>query len=306
MRRRVSRAQRERRWAQTVRQVRQQTCDRRSIRFDDRHPQAGTGASGGGSRQACGRCWPSNAIAPVRRSGMREETCGTGAGCAGAGAAPGGSHRTPWSTAPDVEDNPSVLQAKAVYPRCLDRRAAQRGGGAGDRLRGGAQRAAGPARPGGAGVDDRDPAQLRCGWTPISRKSSCGICASDSRPRCAAICTAVRSSITATCRACRRAPARRSHCCRHRMPPATGSRWYSAFRCGFRIDDADLAKSPLRVGPVGDRSPSTRPTASGAVLAMPRSSDHPDRRHPGLFAGPGEGERGSGCGRAAAISRSRE
>ena len=37
-------------------------------------------------------------------------------------------------------------------------------------------------------------------------------------------------------------------CCRRRTPPATGSRWCSACRCGWRWTPQQLAANPLRVG----------------------------------------------------------
>ena len=147
-----------------------------------------------------------------------------------------------------VRDNPAVLQAKDAYRDAWI--AAQRNARcrAGHRLRRRAQRATRAAHPGRRGADDGDPAAFAMGRCELQGSA---VAQPAHRPEgrgAQRSYTAARLFFTGTYRACRPARAPRFRCCRRKMPPAIGSRWCSAYRCEFSIDDDDLIKSPLRVG----------------------------------------------------------
>jgi hypothetical protein len=194
-----------------------------------------------------------------------------------------------WSTAPSVEDNPSVLVRRRRPIATPGSRAAQRRRRARDRLCGRAQRAVGPAYQAGQALMTVIPLNA-CGSMRISRKCSCATCASASRPRCAATSTADPSSSTAMS----------GHVRRHR-------RGVLAAACTKRLGQLDQGRA-ARAGAHSDRRQGSRAKSAARRIVDDGDGGHDEPRdgpvlaqdaataggrHPGLYAGSRKGQRRS-------------
>ena len=118
---------------------------------------------------------------------------------------------------------------------------AYRVAGAGDRIRGTAQRAARAARGPGHCAHGGGAARSGVGGCELQGAAARAHARRPAGARSRPTFTARTSSITARSRASAPAPVRPSRCCRRRMPPATGSRSCSACRCASR---STRARSP--------------------------------------------------------------